>query len=70
MTATFKPLTSFKSFSVSISKGDKARSFSFNTKASADRFAAKMRKEGFSIARSERDTLELLKAMFPEKFVA
>lgn len=70
MTSTFKPFTSFKSYRVIISKDGKSRSFGFNRKSDADRFEAKMKKEGFEIARDERDTLELLKAMFPEKFVA
>ena len=70
MTATFKPLTSFKSYRVTISKGGKSRPFGFNKKSDADRFEVKMKKEGFETSRDERDTLELLKAMFPEKFVA
>jgi len=58
------------SYSVTISKDGKARTFSFNTEDKANRFAAKSRNEGFDTMQSVRNTADLLREMFPEKFVA
>lgn len=58
------------SYSVTISKGGNARTFSFNTEDKANRFAAKSRAEGFETAQTVRATAELLREMFPEKFAS
>lgn len=55
-------------YTVEITKDGKTRSFGFTSADKASRFAAKMTREGFMTATSTRDTLEVLRAMFPEKF--
>lgn len=55
-------------YAVEITKDATTRFFGFNTEDRADRFAAKMAKEGFAITRSVRDTAEVLRSMFPSKF--
>lgn len=58
------------SYSVTISKDGKARTFSFNAEGKADRFAAKSRAEGFETVQTVRRTADLLREMFPEKFAS
>ena len=55
-------------YAVEITKDADTRFFGLNTEDRADRFAAKMVKEGFSVTRSTRDTADVLRSMFPSKF--
>lgn len=55
-------------YTVEISKDGKTRSFGFTTADKSARFASKMKREGFAVTTSERDTLDVLRLMFPEKF--
>jgi hypothetical protein len=57
-------------YQVSIRKGEEApRTFGFNDTRRAQAFAAKMTAEGFRVAIVTRQTVEVLREAFPEKFV-
>ena len=55
-------------YAVEITKDGKTRFFGFNSADKADRFSKKMVKEGFSVKVTGRDTMEVLRELFADKF--